>query len=49
MPSRADYEKELEFCENTLPEMQASCVVLPDVLGEAVMKIENLPVINSKH
>lgn len=38
MPSRADYEKELEFCENTLPEMQASCVVLPDVLGEAVMK-----------
>lgn len=38
MPSRADYEKELEFCENTLPEMQASCVVLPDTLGEAVMK-----------
>ena len=38
MPTREDYEKELEFCENTLPELQASCVVLPDVLGEAVMK-----------
>ena len=37
MPTKKDYEREIEFCEKILPDLDASCVVVDDVLGEAVM------------
>ena len=38
MPTKKDYEREIEFCEKILPDLNAGCVVVDDVLGEAVMK-----------
>lgn len=37
MPTFEDFEKEKEFCNVILPELQASCVVVPDALGADVM------------
>ncbi|KAG7661896.1 uncharacterized protein J8A68_004591 [[Candida] subhashii] len=38
MPTKRDYKREIDFCNKILPPLQAKCVVLPDVLGETVMK-----------
>ncbi|RCK63081.1 Alpha-1,2-mannosyltransferase MNN23 [Candida viswanathii] len=38
MPTKKDYERETEFCKKILPDLNAACVVVDDVLGEAVMK-----------
>ncbi|KAL6449610.1 MNN23 Alpha-1 [Candida maltosa Xu316] len=38
MPVKKDYERETEFCEKILPDLNAKCVVVPDVFGEDVMK-----------
>lgn len=37
MPTFKDFEREKEFCNVILPELQASCVVVPDALGADVM------------
>lgn len=37
MPTFKDYQKELDFCTKTLPALDASCVVVPDILGPSVM------------
>lgn len=37
MPKFSDYEREIEFCNEILPTMNAACVVIPDVLGATVM------------
>lgn len=37
MPKFSDYEKEKEFCNEVLPNMNAACVVIPDKLGSTVM------------
>lgn len=37
MPTYKDYEEEVEFCTLVLPQHDASCVVVPDVLGPLVM------------
>ncbi|EGW32290.1 type II Golgi membrane protein [Spathaspora passalidarum NRRL Y-27907] len=38
MPTKNDFERETELCTKLLPPLQATCVVVPDVLGKAVMK-----------
>lgn len=37
LPTINDYEKELEFCDVLLPKLNASCVVIPSVLGSSVL------------
>lgn len=37
LPTINDYEKELEFCDDLLPRLNASCVVIPSSLGSSVM------------
>ena len=37
MPTYSDYKKEVEFCTEILPKLNASCVVIPEVFGALVM------------
>lgn len=37
IPRYKDYEAEIEFCTTVLPQHNAACVVIPDVLGPSVM------------
>lgn len=37
IPTFLDYEKERDFCQNVLPELNARCVLVPDVLGPDIM------------
>ncbi|RLV94548.1 Alpha-12-mannosyltransferase MNN23 [Spathaspora sp. JA1] len=38
MPTNDDFKREYELCTKLLPPLQAKCVVVPQVLGKAVMK-----------
>lgn len=37
LPKYDDYEKEIHYCSELLPKLNARCVVVPDVLGPSVM------------
>ncbi|KAI3402785.2 hypothetical protein KGF56_004459 [Candida oxycetoniae] len=38
MPRKKDYEQEKQFCDSMLRELDAQCVMVPDMFGDSVMK-----------